>query len=140
MKQIYEILNECKLAKSSDELINILRQNDSMTLRKVFYFAYHPNAAWYISEFPNNYKKQDTLPGISMTNLFTELRRIYLFQKGHPEADKLSDSKRHDLLLHILEGMELDEAKVFIDIMKGDLGIKDITVGIISTAYPDLFK
>jgi hypothetical protein len=24
--------------------------------------------------------------------------------------------------------------------MKGDLGIKDITVGIISTAYPDLFK
>jgi hypothetical protein len=36
--------------------------------------------------------------------------------------------------------MELDEAKVFIDIMKGDLGIKDITVDIISTAYPDLFK
>lgn len=62
MKQIYEIINECKTAGSVDDVLNIIASNhDNNILKQVLYYTYHPKAKWYINEFPKNYKKPDTL-------------------------------------------------------------------------------
>jgi hypothetical protein len=140
MKQIYEVIEECKLADSMEGVLNILNQNGSLVLQKVLYYTYHPRAKWYISEFPKDYKEPDTLPGVSISNLYTEIRRLYLFQVGHPEAAKLTEQRRNELLLQTLEGMERKEAEVFVDIMKGDLGIQGLNYEEISKVFPDLFK
>lgn len=140
MKQIYEVLEDCKMADTMEGVLNIIRQNDSTVLRQVLYFTYHPNAKWYIKEFPSEYKEPDTLPGVSISNLYTEIRRLYLFQVGHPDADKLSEQRRKELLLQTLEGMERKEAEVFIDIMRGDLGIQDLNYKELEKLYPDMFK
>ena len=123
MKEIYEVLKECREAETVTDKLVVLHQNDNATLRQVIQHAYHPNAKWYINDWPTGYKPIDTLPGISMTNLYSEIRRIYLFQVGHPTADAMTVEKRNELLVNILEGMEPEEAKVFINIFKGDLEI-----------------
>lgn len=135
---IYEIIEQAKQAQTARDALEILKKYNTETLEQVLYFTYHPQAEWYVSEFPEQYHKPDTYPGISYTNLYTELRRIYLFQKGHPDADKLSDKRRNELLLQILESMEPPEAQVFINIMKGDLGIKGLTPESINAYFPNL--
>ena len=120
------------MCETLDEVVNVLKANDSPTLREVFKCAYHPYTQWYLSDIPDNYKKPDTLPGISRTQLYTEFRRIYLFQKGHPTADGLSPEKRKNLLTQILEGLEPDDAQVFVDVLRKDLQIQDLTPEIIN--------
>jgi hypothetical protein len=61
-----------------------------------------------------------------------------LFQKGHPVADKLSEEKRKNLLTQILEGLEPDDAQIFIDVLRKDLKIQDLTPEVINLAYPGL--
>jgi hypothetical protein len=131
MKQIYEIINECKQAKDINEVLSILNSNSSKVLHDVLYYTYHPDAKWYINEFPKNYKKPDTLPGVAISNLYTELRMLYLFQVGHQTADGLDETRRNELLLQVIEGMEPGEAEVFINIMKGDLGIPGLTFDVL---------
>jgi hypothetical protein len=138
IKRIYEIIDECRMCETLDEVVNVLKANDSPTLREVFKCAYHPYTQWYLSDIPDNYKKPDTLPGISRTQLYTEFRRIYLFQKGHPTADGLSPEKRKNLLTQILEGLEPDDAQVFVDVLRKDLQIQDLTPEIINKAFPNL--
>jgi hypothetical protein len=135
---IYEIIKEAQQAKNVDEALKVLKKYDTETLEQVLHYTYHPKAQWYIDEFPADFHKPDTYPGISYTNLYTELRRIYLFQKGHPSADNLTEKRRHELLLQILESMEPPEAHVFVNIMKGDLGIKGITWQKINEYFPNL--
>jgi hypothetical protein len=137
MKEIYEILNEVKAAKTFHEKRNILAGNDTPILREVIKCAYHPNAQWYNDALPKQYKPIDTLPGIAMTNLFSEMKRLYLFSKGNPTADALTPEKRNQLLTNILEGMEPNEAKVFINILQGDLDI-GLELVDIKILYPDL--
>lgn len=138
MKLIYEIINEAKQASSLNQALDILQRYDHKTLREVLYYAYHPKAQYYVTEWPRDYVKPDTLPGISMTDLHSELRRIYLFIKGHPEADKLTEQRRNELLLQTIEGMEPKEAEVFINIMRGDLGIEGLNHELINERFQGL--
>jgi len=138
MTRIYEILDECRLCETLDEVVNVMRKYDSPTVREVFKCAYHPYTEWYLSDIPSDYKKPDTFPGISRTQLYTEFRRIYLFQKGHPIADTLSEEKRLNLLTQILEGLEPDDAQIFIDVLRKDLKIQDLTPEVINLAFPGL--
>lgn len=138
MIRIYEILDECRLCETLDEVVNVMKKYDSPTIREVFKCAYHPYTEWYLSDIPEDYKKPDTLPGISRTQLYTEFRRIYLFQKGHPVADTLSEEKRKNLLIQILEGLEPDDAQIFIDVLRKDLKIQDLTPEVINLAFPGL--
>ncbi len=138
MKQIYEILTEVRQAPNFMAKHDILARYDTPILREVIKCTYHPNAQWYNDALPKQYKPIDTLPGISMTNLFSEMKRLYLFSKGNATADALTPEKRNQLLTNILEGMEPNEAKVFIGILKGDLDL-GLSLSDIKLLYPTLF-
>ena len=84
---IYEIINLAKKAANVDEALQTMRKYNTETLEQVLHYTYHPKAQWYVDEFPKDFHKPDTYPGISYTNLYTELRRLYIFQKGHPNAE-----------------------------------------------------
>ena len=138
MNEIYEVLNEVKAAPTFQAKHDILAKNDTPILREVIRCAYHPDAQWYNDALPKHYKPIDTLPGIAMTNMFSEMKRLYLFSRGNATADALSPEKREQLLTNILEGMEPNEAKVFIGILQGDLGL-GLNLEEIKLLYPMLF-
>ena len=126
-KNVYEIFDEFAAAGSKKEKLQVLAQNWTPTLMQVLQLAYHPDIKWLVKEKPKKYKKPDTLPGVSFSNMNTELRRLYLFREGDPGAEKLTPEKREELLLIMLESLEPREADVIIGIFKKDLGVKGLT-------------
>jgi hypothetical protein len=126
-KNIYEIFDEFAAANTKQERLQVLRNNWTPTVMKVLQLAYHPDIKWKVKDKPKKYKTPDTLPGVSYSNINAELRRIYLFLEGNPSAENLSEQKREELLLIMLESLEPREADVIMGIFKKDLGVKGLT-------------
>ena len=138
MKNMYEIFDEFEEAKSKKDKMDVIAKNLSKTLVQVLELTFHPQYQWIVKEMPENYKVPDTKPGISISQLSTEIRRIYLFQEGHPEAEKLNPRKRHELLIQFLEGIEPREAEVVMGIFKKDQGVKGLNYAFVKEAFPNL--
>jgi len=138
MKNMYEIFDEFEMATSKKEKLAVIEKNLSKTLVQVIELTFHPNYEWLIDEMPNEYKIPDTLPGISRCQLSTEIRKLYLFKKGDPTAEKLSEEKRKELLLQLIESLEPREAEVVIGILNKDLGVKGLTYKFVKEAFPQL--
>ena len=138
MKNIYEVFDEFEAVTTKKERMLVIEKNLSKTLVDVLQFTFHPGFNWKIKEMPENYKTPDTKPGISRCQLSTEIRKLYLFQEGHPEAEKLSPRKQNELLIQLLESIEPREAEVIIGIFKKDQGVKGLTYNFVKEAFPNL--
>ena len=138
MKNVYEIFDEFESVKSKSEKLKVIERNLSKTLVDVLYLTFHPNYEWKYNEFPENYKLPDTKPGISICQLSTEMRKLYLFRKGDPSAEQLSERKSKELLLQFLESLEPREAEVVIGIFKKDQGVDGLTYDFVKEAFPQL--
>ena len=139
MKNIFEVLDEIEEASSKKEKMAAIERNLSKTLVQVFELTYHPQYQWLITEMPENYIiPTNTLPGISRVQLSTEIRKLYMFRKGEPTAERLGSQKRNQLLLQLLEALEPREAEVIIGIFKKDLGVNGLNYNFIKEAFPNL--
>jgi hypothetical protein len=137
-KNIYEIFDEFEAAKTKQDKINVLAKNWTPTLKLVLQLAYRPEVQWKYNDYPKEYKKPDTLQGVSFGSLDTELRRLYIFQKGNPTAEKLTEKRSKELLILALEALEPREADVVIGIFKKNLGVKGLTPKFIRDNIPDI--
>lgn len=138
MKNIYEVWDEFELAGSKQDKLLVIQKNLNSTLVNVLKLTFHPDFQWLVTDFPTEYKVPDTLPGISTCQLSTELRKLYLFRKGDPAAENLSERKRNELLIQFLESLELREAEVVIGIFKKDQGVKGLTYKFVKECFPDM--
>jgi hypothetical protein len=138
MKNIYEVFDDFEAVTTKEERMAVIEKNLSKTLVDVLQFTFHPECKWKVKEMPENYKIPDTKPGISRCQLSTEIRKLYLFQEGHPEAEKLSPRKQNELLIQLLESIEPREAEVIIGIFKKDQGVKGLNYKFVKEAFPNL--
>jgi hypothetical protein len=139
MKNLYEVFDEFEEAKSKKERMEVIRKNLSSTLTKVLELTYHPQIEWKVKELPDNYKiPTDMLPGLTYDSLNAQLRRLYMFRVGDPTSESLSDKRREELLLQILESIEPREAEVILGIFQKDLGVKGLDYKFVKEAFPNL--
>jgi hypothetical protein len=138
MKNMYEVFDEFELAKNKKERLMVIEKNLSKTLTEVLLYTFHPDYRWKVKELPDNYKIPDAGPGLSRCQLSTEIRKLYLFQEGHPTAESLTPRKQNELLIQILESLEFREAEVIIGIFKKDLGVKGLDYKFVKEAFPEL--
>lgn len=138
MKNIYEVFDEFDNALTKKEKMRVIENNLSQTLVNVLLLTFHPEYEWKFKEFPEDYRIPDTLPGISVCQLSTELRKLYLFREGDPASEKLTDRKRLELLIQFLESLEPREAEVVIGIFKKDQGVDGLTYEFVKEAFPQL--
>ena len=138
MKNMYEVFDEFEEASSKSDRMNVIQKNLSQTLVQVLQLTFDPQYQWLITELPENYILPDTLPGISREQLSLQLRKLYLFRKGEPTAEKLTPEKRNQLLLQMLESLEPREAEVVVGIFRKDLGVKGLTYKFVKEAFPNL--
>ena len=137
-KFFYEIFEEINNTSSKKEKQQILLNNSTPYLKELLYLTFHPDIQFYPKSFPKEYQEPDTAPGISFSDLQSELKRVYLFQKGNPTADKLTEEKRNILLLQMLESFEPREAQVLINTFRKDQKIKGLTYNLVKETFPNL--
>ena len=118
--------------------MKVIETNLSKTLVDVLYLTFHPDFEWKYKEFPDNYRIPDTKPGISICQLSTEMRKLYLFRKGDVAAENLTERKSNELLLQFLESFEPREAEVVIGIFKKDQGVEGLNYEFVKEAFPQL--
>lgn len=139
MKNLYEIFDEFEECTTKKERMSVIEKNLSQTLVDVLQLTYHPDYQWLITEMPDNYRiPTDTLPGLSRTQISTELRKLYLFRKGDSSAENLTKEKRTQLLLQLLESLEPREAEVIIGIFQKDQGVKGLNYKLGKASFTNL--
>ena len=114
--------------------------NMGKVLTEVLLLTYHPKFEWLVKEIPEGFKFKDIPAGMGYAQLTTELRKIYLFQKGHPTAMALTEKKRQQLLYEFLENLEPREAEVIIGIFNKDLGVPGLNAKFVKEAFPELLN
>ena len=135
-KPIYEIIDKVKTTNSKEEKQRILKENATQPFLEILKYAFHPDIKFYPKAFPSEYKKPDTFPGISISDLGGEIRRLYLFERGNPVADSLSEEKRKILLLQMLESFEPEEATLLINTFNKK--VPGLTYKLIKETFPTL--
>jgi hypothetical protein len=138
MKNMYEIFDEFELANTKEERFLVLKRNMSQALYDIILMTFHPKYEWLVTELPNNYKLPDLLPGSAFSSIPQQLRKFYMFRKGDPTAEKLTDQRREELLLQILESLEFREAEVVIGIFAKDLGVKGLDRKFVEEVFPNM--
>lgn len=138
-KLAYEILEEISGASTKEERKRILAENSSAWFLQFLAFAFDPRYEFYAKEFPKNYiEPNNVAPGISYSDIASEMRRVYLFTKGNDTADNLPEAKRDQLLVQTLEMFEPREARAFYNMLKKDLKTKGLTLNLVKETFPTL--
>jgi hypothetical protein len=135
---IYEIFDKFNAATTKEQRQQVLRENAFPHFLQVLKYAFDPQYQFHVNSFPKNYIKPDTFPGIRYAGIESEIRRAYLFLKGNPTADSLTEEKRNQVLVQLLESFEPREAQIFVDMMKKNLNIKHLTPNLIHQTFPNL--
>ena len=136
MKNIYEIFDEFEEAKNKQQRMDVIGRNLSKVLTEVLQLGFHPEPKWYFDELPESYVVKDVPAGMSYAKLSTEIRKLYMFQKGNEIADKLTDKKREQLLVELLQNLEPREAEVIMGIFRKDFGVKGLDYKFVKEAFP----
>ena len=139
MKALYEVFDEFEKATTKQERMNVIGGNLSQTLVDVLKMTFHPEFKWKIKELPENYRiPDDVLPGLTYDSLNSQLRRLYLFQEGHPTAEQLTDKRRNEILFQILNSLEPREAEIIMGIFTKDQGVKGLNYKFVKEAFPQM--
>lgn len=138
MKNIYEILEEVEKAKSKDDRIAILRYNSSWALKNVLKGTYDSSVEFTVDKIPS-YKSSDAPPGLGYSHMTQELSRAYLFERGNPRVNSnLTEKRKEQILIQILESLEAKEAQVFCNMLLKKPLCKGLSYNVVKEAFPDL--
>ena len=107
-----EILDKVHKAKTKDQKVLILKQNNSEGLRMVLKSSFDPKIKWSIPEGEVPYRANDVPAGTEHTVLAMESKKLWHFIKG---ADKgTPQHKKEQMFIQMLEGLHDSEAKLLI--------------------------
>ena len=137
-KNIYEVFDDFKNAKTKQDRIEVLKRNNNYALQNVLIGAFDNNIKFTIKKVPE-YKKVDVPPGLSYSHMTEALSRIYLFVEGNTRRPEgLSDKRAEEILIQLLESLEEKEAEVFANMIQKDLKVPYLTSNLINEAFPGL--
>lgn len=137
-KNIYEVFNEFKTATTKKDRIDVLRNNDSWALRNVLMGTFDKRVEYSIEKVPD-FKKEDVPVGMSYNHMSQALSKVYLFMKNNPKTPAgLTEQRKTQLLIQLLESLEPKEAEVFANMIRKDLKVPYLTETIVNEAFAGL--
>lgn len=140
IKNVYEVLNDFKNANTKAERLEVLRNNDTFAVRNVLMGAFDPRIMFTVDNVPE-FKREKMPAGMSYSNMTIELGRTYLFIKDHPRTPAgLTEKRKTEILIQILESLEEEEADVYIAMITKKLKIPHLTPALINEAFPGLIQ
>lgn len=140
IKNVYEVLDEFKKVKTKAERLEVLRKNDSYALRQILLGVFDPHIKFTVDNIPA-FNRVPMPAGMSYDHMTGALSRIYLFTQGNPRVPAgLTDKRKEEILIQILEALEEREADVFVCLLKKDLKVPYLTETLVNEAFPGLLS
>lgn len=134
---ISEILQKTHNAKTKQEKIKILRENETPALKKLLIWNFDDSVKSALPEGEVPYNKNDAPIGTEHTRLDQQDRMFYNFVVGG-NLD-LSQTKKEVMFIQILEGLHESEAEVLCLVKDKKLGKKfRITQNVVTEAFPTI--
>lgn len=135
---ISEVLRKTNNAKTKEEKKKILLENNSQTLRSLFIWNYDESVVSAIPEGDVPYTPNPAPEGTDNTRLENEGKKLFYFVKGG--ADHISQSKREQIFLGVLENIHPDEAEVLCLVKDKKLQTKytRISKSLIEETFPQI--
>lgn len=132
---IPEILaNIVRNASSKEDVVRMLRENQSHSLKQILHYAFVDRGKWYRKDLPP-YTPDASPEGLTMSSLFQESKRLYIFK----EVYKLDSQRKDALLIQILESVHPNEAKLIKELFEGTFGrAYSLDKKTVLEAFPDL--
>ena len=131
----HEILTKVNNAKDKPKKIEVLRKYDTNELRMLMKGAFDPKLEWLMPEGAPPYKPNEAPVGTEHTWLKQEVKRMFHFLKGgNPQ---LSQMKRDNMFIQMLEGLCAEEAKLLIQVKDKELNkhYKGLTANLVKEAF-----
>ena len=107
-----EILDKVPKAKTKDQKVNLLRQHNSAALRMVIKSSFDPNIEWELPDGDVPYTRNDAPEGTEHNQLIHEARTLFHYIRGG--NPKLSQNRRENMFIQMLEGLHENEAELVI--------------------------
>ena len=107
-----EILDKVHKAKSKDQKVRILRENNTDALRMVLKAGFDPKIEWVIPDGEVPYTPNESPEGTEHTMLAMEAKKLWHFIKGADRQTK--QHQKEAMFFQLLEGLHQNEAKVVI--------------------------
>jgi len=135
---IYEIFEKVGKAKTKDEKIKILRDNETTALKDVLQGIYDSRVEWLLPKgSPPPYEPADARSAPS--NLLRQNIQFAYFHKLGKGKDMMP-VKREALFIRLLESIHPKDAELVIDMINKKAPAKTITKTIAEEAFPNLIK
>lgn len=131
---IPEILKKISKAESREEKIKMLRENGSLGLKQILHYALFDNSKWYREDLPP-FTVDEAPEGLSIANLFNEVRRLYIFKESY----NLPKERKDVLLIQMLEALNQDET-ILLKELFGKTFTKRYAINkkLVQDAFPDM--
>ena len=134
---ISEVLQKVSNAKTKAQKVKLLQEHNTAALRSLLIVNYDESVVSLLPPGEVPYTPNDAPAGTEHTKLEHEYRKLYLFFKGG--SSSLKQSKREDLFIQMLEGLEKTEASALVLAKDKDLQKKyKITRACVEEAFPTI--
>ena len=131
----HEILTKVNNAKDKPKKIEVLQKYDTNELRMFLKGAFDDKLEWLLPEGSPPYTPNEAPVGTEHTWLKQEVKRMFHFLKGgNPQ---LSQMKRDNMFIQMLEGLCEEEAKLLVWAKDNELNkhYKGLTANLIKEAF-----
>ena len=131
----HEILTKVNNAKDKPKKLEVLQKYDTSELRMFLKGAFDDKLEWLLPDGTPPYTPNEAPVGTEHTWLKQEVKRMFHFLKGgNPQ---LSQMKRDNMFIQMLEGLSDEEAKLLIWAKDNELNkhYKGLTANLIKEAF-----
>jgi len=135
-KTFHEVFKEVHNAKTKKEKLNVLNYYSCAELKQVLGYTFDPRVKWLLPDTEAPYNPAPKSADIP--TLHAELRRLDIFVEGTPRAMNITQAKREQIFIEILEGIDYRDAKLLAAMPTGNLPYKGLTRKLVAEAFPNL--
>jgi len=133
---VYEVLEKVSQAKTREEKIQILRENDTWALKDVLRGTFDDSVVWLLpTGAPPPYEPAQ--PRSVPSNLLKLHKQFTYFVKGGKGTDIIA-VKREGLFIRLLEQIHPKDAAILVDMINKKTTVKSLTKKLVQEAFPTL--
>jgi len=129
---IVEVLEDVAKAKTREDKRDVLKKNESWSLKALLQQNFHPDAKWLIPPGAPPYNENQTSAD---TSLMYEAKKLEYYTNSRKNIPMI---KREAMFVTLLERLSPDEAEILLAIKDQKLSYKGLTYKLVKDTWPDL--